>query len=339
MKRIYFDNAASAPLNKKVIKYIKKYTKQTLIHGNPSSLHTEGRIEKQQIEIARKKCAQALGCHPDEIFFTSGASESNTWAHLIWQLECDTRVHDSLKQMYLLNIKNNQARAVSFINNETGHEDLFDYFIEKNRPFGTQRMFVDLTSAVGHYNINLHNMPFIVGASLSGHKIGALQGVGLLYVRKDEQNNILPLITGHQENGMRGGTENTLGIISLGITIEDIAYNISKYTKHIDKCMNYIYNELSKYNVNISMRNHIMNITFKDLRATTAVAIYDNYGIAVSAGSACNSDSDEPSVILLAEGYDKESALNTIRISLSEHNTIKECHRFIRASKKVLDNY
>lgn len=331
-KRIYFDNAASAPLDKDVCKLLKKYARNR-IKGNPSSLYQEGRIAKNMIEQARRECACALGCLPEEIFFTSGASESNSWAHKIWNLQPNIRTHDSLYKD--CSWEEDIVIATSFLNNETGEFDIDEY--DNDQP-----LFVDLTSAIGHTHINLKNRSNIVGASLSGHKIGALQGVGLLYIRKDQHiklDKTTRLIQGHQEDGMRGGTENTLGIISLGIAMKNCDKKLKRYHSHTQQQASAIYWGAGMYGLQARASHHIINITFNYLDAQTAVMIFDRYGIAVSAGSACNSDTDKPSKILLSSGYTNYEALRTIRVSLGEFTTFRECRKFVRVLRKIVDKY
>lgn len=325
--RIYFDNAASSPLDKEFIKFMRKRSNILRIQGNPSSVHNEGRLSRQYIERARNQCAQALGCLPEEIFFTSGASESNSWAYNMWPLHYNKKVHDSLKVYGY----NTDIHAVSYINNETGNFDI--------KPYLGEPLFVDLTSAIGHTYINLSDWPNILGASLSGHKFGALQGVGLLYIKKSQQYKMKNLIHGHQENGHRGGTENTLGIISLGIAIKNAVANLDKNVRNIQRLSAYIYSRVCKCGLKLRAQNHILNITFKNIYAETAVTLFNQYGIAISAGSACNAGTDHPSEILLQEGYTSSEALRTVRVSLGHCNTMRECKRFIRTLHKIIDKY
>lgn len=345
MKRIYFDNASTTPLDRRVLKAITPFL--TKDYGNPSSTHYEGRRARQAIERARKQCANALGCNTDEIFFTSGASESNSWAHRIWDLQPDNRVHDSLqsnqytRKIYIPEQKSQTIHAISLINNETGRNDYKDYFREQCSKITGEvgDIFLDLTSAVGHIDIDLHSEGHIVGASLSGHKFGALKGIGLLYVRRDQYIKMKSLIFGHQEGGWRGGTENVVGIISMGEAIELVTKEMEKNNKQISRIVSYIMNEIDTINYKTHTRNHIINITLKNLSAQTAVQIFDQYGIAISAGSSCNSNSTNPSQILINSGYTEDEALKTIRISIGKQNTLKEAKRFIKILKEIIKKY
>ncbi len=178
---------------------------------------------------------------------------------------------------------------------------------------------------------------------MSGHKIGALMGVGLLYVKLSEQHKMKNLIVGHQERGMRGGTENLLGIISLGIVLYKTTdkMNILNNYLHVNELGRYLYNNIMNlnYGIKISTNNQTTLLTFKHLSAQSAVLILNKEGISISAGSACNSGTDKPSSSLLNFGMTENEALRTIRISVGLQNTLKECKRFIKVITKVIEEY
>lgn len=345
MKRIYFDNAATTPLDNRVLKAMRPFL--TKHYGNPSSTHKEGRIARQAIKKAREQCAKALGCNVDEIFFTSGASESNSWASKIFDgLFTTPLLHDSLilanqKKMKNYGYNPPMIKAISLINNETGSNDYEEYCRNQYSIITGEigDIFLDLTSAIGHVYIDLHDDGHIVGASLSGHKFGAPKGVGVLYVRKDQQSKMESLIYGHQENGMRGGTENVTGIVGMGKAIELATKEMDKNNSNLENIISYIMDSIDTINYKTQTHNHIINFTFKHLLGATAVQIFDQYGIAVSAGSACNSDSETPSHTLLHSAYTELEALRTIRISIGKQNTSKEAQRFIKVLKEVIDKY
>lgn len=363
-KRIYFDNAASTKIDKRVLRAMKPYL--TYDYGNPSSTHQEGRKARMAVTNARVLIADLLRCRPDEIFFTSGASESNSWISKMHKFDCAEYSHDS---MLLANDGVSKSKFVSLplIDSETGDEhevDVDDY----------DWVHVDLTQAIGKvpiylcdYNYSGNSATFYFdgndmvkkcqSASFSAHKFGGPKGVGVLFVRKKYQDMLVPLIYGHQENGLRGGTENVAGIVGMAKALE-IAIREQEYRKqHINKLATYIIVHAGQSSdfklvdgfplfllnvfgdVKVHSNSSIINIMFKYLDAQSAVQIFDQYGIAVSAGSACNSDSDEPSRTLLYYGYSEEDAKKTIRVSLSHQNTLKECKKFIKVLRKIIDKY
>lgn len=339
-KRIYFDNAATTPINKKVVKAIKPYLNE--LYGNPSSVHKEGRMAKRAIDKAKHQVANVLHCFDDEVFFTSGASESNSWVLKSGgSTFTDKDNHDSIELGVYHDERSNIKRyAFSAINNETGENGCSRYVHDYNW------VHVDLTQWIGKRKIDLNGFDnFISTASFSAHKFGGLKGCGVLYVRRSFQKKMKPLIYGHQENGMRGGTENVVGIVALGEAIELAYKNLDSNFGKVTKISSYIYEILNEEYLNtgkiqkLTCNNGIINITFNYLNANSAVTIFDNFGVAISAGSACNSGSDEVSKVLINSGYTPEQATNTIRVSISHNNTIKEAKRFCKIFKKIIDIY
>lgn len=382
MRRIYLDNAASTPLDKRVLKVMKPYL--TKVYGNPSSVHKEGREARMAIENARKTIAGILNCSPEEIFFTSGASEGNSWVSKNFKYHCTDNSHDSM----MLANNDNKDGLISYplLVSETGEMS----YLANN--FG--QCHIDLTQAIGKLDVNLYDYKtdtfyekdaasYSVGsyiknghpsiklcndllglgkcatASFSGHKFGAPKGVGVLFIRKQYQKDFVPLIYGHQENGLRGGTENVAGIVGMAEALRIAIKELPKNRQHIREMQDYIVmhaNYPAKINTNVGGvsifwnwvgfryvrvegHNGIINITFNHLDAQTAVQIFDREGVAVSAGSACNSGTDEPSRALMASGYTEEEAKRTIRISLGKQNTMREVKKFIKILRKVIDNY
>ena len=346
MKRIYLANAAITPIDRRVFRAMRPFLKAK--YGNPSSVHKEGREARNAIEKARKDIADALHCHPEEIFFTSGASESNSWVSKSVDYYCDNMSHDS---MLLANPISNVFDIYSYplIDSESGQ---LRYSLE-----GYNDCHVDLTQAIGKVDIYLYSYesksPVITfynntlgldkcaTASFSAHKFGGPKGVGVLFIRKDRQDMFVPLIYGHQENGLRGGTENVAGIVGMAEALKIAVRNIEKNKHHIRVLQDYIkiYASYPFSDVGVRGENGIVNITFKNLDAQTAVQIFDREGVAVSAGSACNSGSDEPSKTLLANGYTPEDAMKTIRISIGKQNTLHEIKKFVKILRKIIDKY
>ena len=334
MKRIYFDNSATTPIDKRVLKAMKPYL--TKYYGNPSSSHKEGKIAHQAIENARKTIASILNCSPEEIFFTSGASESNSWVAKNKGYISSPFSHDSVK---LAKQTETTKIAYPLIDSVMGGYQSIYNSCETDA-------YVDLTQAIGKVNIDLYEKNNIgykyATASFSAHKFGGPKGVGVLFIRKDLQKSIKPLIYGHQEFGFRGGTENVAGIVGMARALELATLEREQNLKHIKEITDYICDELyDLYDFNIKCRVHgnTINITFRIISGMSAVQIFDALGVAVSAGSACNSNNDKPSDILLAYGLTEAEALRTIRISIGKQNTLKEAKKFINILLHVLYKY
>lgn len=330
MKRIYLDNASSTKIDKRVLKAMMPYL--TTYYGNSDSAHLEGRIVHDAIEDARTKCANALGCRPEEIIFTSGASEGNAFVLNNYMVQMDNNVHSSIS----LNtdaIGNSNLVALSLMDNIMGHI----------HTYSDTKMLLDITQAIGKIEINLKSMGSnILFATMSGHKIGAPKGIGLLYINSDvvDMKKLKPLMYGHQEGGLRGGTRDVASIVGLAealtMAIEEIDINRDK----IKKMSRYVRNNLQDIKLRrIESENGFINITFNNITAHSAVIILDKYGVAVSAGSACNTGLDVAEPILLENGYKKDDALKTIRISIGKDNTIKEMKNFCEILKMVVAKY
>lgn len=369
-KNINFDYNAMAQPTKHVLKTLKKLYREGF--HNPSASYLDGRLSWQMMEMARLTIADYLGCDEDEIFFTSGASESNSLVAKNFNLIIDDKSHHSLmaykedNQETKMKIRYTTPTSTGYepkesliafpmIVSETGENLLPQYNLDDGNHY-----FIDLTQAVGKMEINLHNYPGIIAASLSGQKIGGILGAGVLYIKRSWQYKFKPLIYGTQEMGLRGGTENIPAIVCLSVAIEDAVKNMNKNNKKIRKMIDYIVHkiiddvnyedimidDLSWFHqkkkeiirVNQGYSNTI-NIMFNHLSAAAAVQIFDRYGFNISAGSACTSGEEKPSEAYIASGISEDDAMKIIRISLGHNNTMREAKKFIKTLKKVINEY
>ena len=344
-KYINFDHNATTPPTSHVLAVLRKIYRDG--YNNPSAAYFGAQKTAEAIERARQQVATALGCDSNEIMFTSGASESNSLIQANFILDVDERSHHSFARMdynYNGNIK-----AIPMIVSETG-----ECLIDEINSNPTKQYFLDLTQAIDKVQINLHSMPNVMFASASGQKFGGILGCGILYINKnfDKKDKIRSLIYGTQENNLRCGTYNVPDIICFGEAIEEATQNINKNQEQINKIIDYIYSYLennykSYYKNNkvvfneLKFRKHYntINITFNNLLATTAVQIFNKYGIYISAGSACSSGEEKPSNAYLASGYTYDEAMRTIRISVGINNTIREAKKFVKILQKIIDNY
>lgn len=332
MKRVYLDNAATTPVDRCVLRAMKPYFIK--YYGNPSSVHKDGLRARMAVNKARENIAKYLVCEPDEIFFTSGASESNSWVSKVYGCFYNALSHDSIKMANNNDNNNNLFTTIPLLNSETGSAESKICSLGENRDF----CHIDLTQAIGKIKINLHNSKYAT-ASFSGHKFGAPKGIGILYIRKDKQKDFLPLIYGHQENGLRGGTENVPAIVGMSKALDLIYKNWKRNKSKVYKIKKILWKFLDDNKIKYQNSYEIFNITFKNLNAQTAVRLFDREGVSISAGSACNSGSDKPSEILMYYGYSKEEALKTIRVSISSKTTTRNIRKFIKVLKKIIDKY
>lgn len=330
-KRIYFDGAANMTPYKDVLMAIQQFYEPGI--NNPSSLHKEGVTASYWLNTAREDIAKILGCSWDEIFFVSSSSEAIAWVAKMRKVVAHPTSHHSVIEAQKdcnPKLTNKIVLGIPYYDSETGVKNDIDEL-----PY--DEIFLDLTASIGKEKINLHKMKKVSYACLSAHKFGGILGAGVLYIRKDVQQYIQPLIWGSQENNARGGTENLPAIVAMVMALKINNERFKNNKEKINELMNYIVENLPKCKYHYS--SNILNITFKNLSAQSAVLIFDKEGIAVSAGSACSSHSIEPSLILLYRGYSKDDAMKTIRISLSIYNTIEECEEFIKTLKYIIDNF
>ncbi|MCD6446795.1 MAG: cysteine desulfurase [Candidatus Marinimicrobia bacterium] len=369
---IYLDNSATTPLHPKVKEAIISALD---LYGNPSSMHTTGRQVRAMLEQSRQDIANFFNCSPDEIIFTAGASEANNTVlksattccafcnenrgHIITSniehpsvlntLKCLENQHVEVTQIKvndrgLVNPADVEAAirpdtmmiSIMYVNNEIGTiqpiQEIAEIAKKHNIP-----MHTDAVQAVGKIPIDLQKLP-VDFLSMSGHKIYAPKGIGILYKRKTAKN-ICPLITGgHQENSMRAGTENTLGIIALGEAIRQCKIEMEDNKERIsqlrDKLENGIKQNLDHIIVNgdaVHRAYNITNISFMNIEGESILLRLDMHGIAVSTGSACSTGSLEPSYVITALEVDPEIAHSSIRFSLSRETTEEDIDKTIEA--------
>lgn len=319
---IYLDNAAHHPL----LPEVQSKIIQTLpLLANPSSLHSMGVKLRNEIETAREKIARALNCDTNEIIFTSGASESNStiaYNFSKYFRNADMWIspfeHDSVHGEVLKD--NTSPDFHILVGNENGK--IYDTLYNKHGwLFG-----VDGTAALGNIEVDLFD-PFFDMASFSGEKTGSISGSGLLYVNK-EYKYFKSMVYGHQENNHRGGTENTLGIIGMGISIPYVVAHLEEKHEHCLKLKQALLDELTGVDFICNSGDDcvpsIISLSFKGVDGMGLMTYLDTKGICISTGSACNSGNIEPSKVLKALGVPIDYINGTIRISTSLNNTIDE---------------
>ena len=372
---IYMDNAATTKTSDSCFNAMLPYIQQH--YGNPSSIYSIAHVAKAAVESARKKASAAIGALPEEIFFTSCATESDNWAikcgaklgldqgknqiittnfeHHAVLNACKNLESNGFEVIYLPVDKDGLISpkqveeaitektalvTVMYANNEIGTvlpiPEIGEICRQKGVLFHT-----DAVQAIGHVEIDVHKQNIDM-LSISGHKIHAPKGVGLLYVNK--KINLPNLLDGGaQERGKRGGTENVAYIVALGQALEDCVRNIEAREKKIEKLRNKIVesvlNEVPKVRVNGSMKHRLsgnVNFSFEGVEGESILLLLDSFGICASSGSACTSGSLDPSHVLLAIGLPHETAHGSLRISLCSDNTEKEVDYVIETIPKVI---
>lgn len=361
MKLVYVDNNATTKVDSEVLEEMLPYFSE--MYGNPSSMHSFGGEVGRKIKEARERVAALINASPEEIVFTSCGTESDNTAimasvtatpfkkHII-----TTRVeHPAVKNMaeylgkngyrvtfvpvdgkgrldldHLYQSLSDDTAIVSIMwaNNETGVifpvQDISRVLHERGIPFHT-----DAVQAAGKVPVDVREIKADM-LSLSGHKIHAPKGVGILYVRKGTRFSPY-MIGGHQEGGKRGGTENTASIIGMGKACELAGKHIEEESTVVAKLRDRLESEILK-SVPSSIVNGdresrlpgTTNISFEYIEGESILLMLNELGICASSGSACTSGSLEPSHVLRAMGVPYTAAHGSIRFSLCRYNTDAE---------------
>jgi cysteine desulfurase len=362
MEKIYLDNAATTPVKKEVVEAMLPYFTENF--GNPSSVYQIAQINKKAIDESREAIAKTLGASANEIFFTSCGTESDNWAikgiveanknkgnHIITtKIEHHAVLHtceylekqgyevtyldvdeDGLIRLEDLKaaIKDNTVLiTIMYANNEIGTiqsiQEIGKIAKEKGVFFHT-----DAVQAIGQVRIDVKAQN-IDALSLSGHKINAPKGVGVLYIRRGVKITNL-LHGGAQERGRRGGTENVAYIVGLAKAMELAYENFDQKIAYIkglrDKLIEGALKTIPYARLNGSKNQRLANnanIGFEFVEGESLLLLLDMNGIAASSGSACTSGSLDPSHVLLSIGLPHEKAHGSIRMTLSESNTEEE---------------
>lgn len=371
-KNIYLDNNATTKCDEEVLNAMLPYLENQ--YGNPSSTYSFGKKVKDEISKARKNIAELLNADENEILFTSCASESNITAimnavknypekkHIITTSVEHASIMETMK--YLENIGyeitylsvNNFGKidlkeleksitdntcliSVMMANNEIGNL----YPIKEIGKIAKKHNILfhsDAVQAAGKIKIDVKELNMDT-LSLSGHKINAPKGIGVLYVR----NGIMftPLIFGHQEKNRRGGTENVSYIIGLGKAVELILNDNYISNDNLKQLRDYMESEIKNSIDDVviygDLENRLPNtssIAFKGVKAEELLLMLESFNILVSTGSACNSEIAEPSHVLIACNADLDN-YSPIRISLGKYNTKEEIDTFVKRLVNIVD--
>lgn len=333
-------------------------------YGNPSSLHSTGQEAAEILQRAREEIAGCLGASPREIYFTSGGSEADNQAllsgakigerkgkkHIISSafehhaiLHSLNRLEKEGFEITLLPVhEDGMVRvdelkaalrddtalvSIMFANNEIGTvqpiRELAEVCREAKVLFHT-----DAVQAVGHIPVNVSELGVDM-LSLSAHKFHGPKGVGVLYARRGlALTNLIE--GGAQERGKRAGTENLPAIVGMAAALKDSVANLEKNTVYVTQLRDRLIKgiaDIPHSRINGTMESHLpgnVNIVFEGIEGESMLLLLDDKGIEASSGSACTSGSLDPSHVLLAIGLPHEVAHGSLRISLSEYNTMAE---------------
>jgi cysteine desulfurase len=375
MKKVYLDYAATTPCDPEVLKAIEPYFFDKF--GNPSSIHAFGQEARHAIEDAREALAKFIGASPNEIIFTSGGTEADNFAvegaafaqqkkgnHIITTAIEHHAVLEPLKFLERFGFKATLIKVgkdglvdpadikkaitdktvlitVMHANNEIGViqpiADIGKIAKEKEITFHT-----DAVQTIGHIPVNVNELNVDL-LSLSAHKFYGPKGVGALYVRKGTRLERF-MHGGGQEGGKRGSTHNTPGIVGLGKAIELCAQRMDAEAKFQIGLRDKIIKEITSRIPDVQLNGHPMkrlpnnvNLSIRYIEGESILLNLDMVGIAASTGSACTSESLEPSHVMLAIGLPHEIAHGSLRITLGRWSTEGDADYLIENLPQIVD--
>lgn len=371
---IYLDNAATTKTRPEVVEAMLPYFSEN--YGNPSSVYDFSTIANKAVNAARETIAQALGANSNEIYFTAGGSESDNWAltaaaeaygakgkHIITSkiehhavlhtcqylerrgydvtyLDVDENGVVKLDQLKKAIRPDTVLISIMFANNEIGTIQPIKEIGRIAREHGIL-FHTDAVQAFAHVPINVdeYNIDML---SSSAHKLNGPKGIGFLYIRKGVKIRSF-IHGGAQERKRRAGTENVPGIVGYGkateIAMATLDERAKKETEMRDYLINRVMAEVPFTRVNGSRKDRLpnnVNFAFQFIEGESLLIKLDMEGICGSSGSACTSGSLDPSHVLLAIGLPHEIAHGSLRLTLSEENTMEEMEFVVEKIKEIV---
>lgn len=360
---IYLDNAATTKIDPEVYEAMQPYLLEQ--YGNPSAQYALGIDAKNAVEKARETIAGCLNCEPEEIYFTSGGTESDNW--ILNQPNWDVIITSEIEHHAVLNNvitkhykseigvdkygriqldkfreeieqfrgMQNICASIMFANNEIGtiqDMSIIAGICKDNNVF----LHTDAVQAFGHIPIDVQQIP-VNALSSSGHKFNGPKGIGFLYIRKGF--DIIPMLRGgKQENHLRSGTENVAGIVGIAKAAEISIRDMKANTLKINEIRNILYGEITNkipiahLNGTADWRKRLpgsLNFRFDGVRGEELVEWFNQNEIAVSSGSACATGTGEVSHVLRAIGLTEQQARSSVRFTAGKFNDRREVQKVV----------
>lgn len=374
-KCIYMDNAATTQVYPEVFEAMKPYF--TEFYGNPSSIYSFAGNSKKAVEDSRKTIADFLGAKTEEIYFTGGGSESDNWAlkatadaygnkgkHIITsKIEhhailhtCEYLEKKGFEVTYLDVDENGFVNPVD-VEKAIRPDTILISIMTANNEIGTIEpiaeigkiakehgvlFHTDAVQAFGHIPMNVDEMNIDM-LSASGHKINGPKGIGIMYIRKGVKIGSF-VHGGAQERQRRAGTHNVPGIVGIGKAVELARDNMKERmeyeTKLRDHLISRVMEEIPYAKLNGDKVNRLpnnVNVCFRFIEGESMLILLDQNGVCGSSGSACTSGSLDPSHVLLAIGLPHEIAHGSLRLTLSEKNTMEEVDFTVDKLKGIIE--
>jgi cysteine desulfurase len=364
MNHVYFDHNATTHIDARVLNAMLPW--MSAQSGNPSSRHQFGRAAREAVAQAREQVARACGAQASQVVFTASGTEANNLAikglanyvpqgqilNSAVEHPCVTRSAMAMRaQGHVANSipvdsdgKVDRAKmkaqlnqptslvSVMLANNETGVLQDVAELAEIARAHGSL-MHTDAVQALGKINLNFNDLN-VHAMTVSSHKLHGPQGAAALIL--DKRVDIQPLLHGGgQERGLRSGTENVAAIVGFGLACELASQQLADYQDHTLRLRTQLETGLVAMNATIfgAQSKRLSNTSFfavDGIEGETLVVALDRKGYAVASGSACSSDSTEPSAVLLAMGVQEELARGAVRLSLGTQNSAQQVADFLQ---------
>ena len=374
MKRIYMDNGATTRVTEPVFEAMQPYFCE--IYGNPSSAHNFGYVSRHAIDAAREQVAKAINADVNEIYFTGCGTESDNWAvrgaayenmkkgrhiittaiehhailHTCAQLEkegfevtylpVDEYGFVTPEQLDAAIRPDTTLVSIMTANNEIGTIEPIAELAAVCKKHGVL-FHTDAVQAIGSVKIDVKAMQIDM-LSMSGHKFHAPKGIGVLYIRKGVRLQQF-MNGGAQERNRRAGTENLASIVGIGKAIEIATADIDAHNAQLSAIRDHMIERILKEIPFTRLNGHPttrlpgnVNVCFRFIEGESLLMLLDAKGIAGSSGSACTSGSLDPSHVLLAIGLPHEIAHGSLRLSLSEENTMEEADYVVDALVEIV---
>lgn len=369
---VYADNAATTKLDNNAFRAMTPFLLEEF--GNCSQPYSFSRVPKKALIEARECIAACIGAKPNEIFFTSGGTESDNWvikgiksgdnkkeAVIVSSIEhhailhsCDAIARKGAEVRFIRPNSNGQVSpeklndmlqsktdlvSVMYVNNEIGSVQPIKALCSLAHEHGAL-FHTDAVQAVGHIEIDVKDLD-VDFLSASAHKFNGPKGIGFLYIKEGKKLHSF-MDGGAQEKRCRAGTENVAAIVGMATALQLNCSNIDKNRNHILELERFFLTQLNasgisyKRNGGAQTLPGLLSLSFKDADGEAILHRLDLMGISISTGSACNGSSTEISHVLKAIQLEDEYAMGTIRISFGKNNTKEDVDAIIKGLKKII---
>ena len=371
----YFDHAATTKLDDEVLYTMLPFLKDN--YGNPSSIYSLGKINKEAINVSRIKIANCINCKPEEIYFTSGGSESDNLCikgiatanrkygnHIITSKIEHPAVLNTCKTLEglgfvvtYLNVDKNGFIDIKQLERSINRNTILITIMMANNEIGTIQKIEEISKIAKKYKVYFHsdcvqalgNIKIDVkkmgldAISASGHKFYGPKGIGFSYIKEGIAFNRL-IEGGHQEKDKRAGTENVAGIVGIGKALEIADRNIEKNNIKLINLRNYYTANIAHNIPNIKINGDLdkrlpgnMNISFAGTNGGKLVELLDKRNICASSGSACSAGFLNPSHVLLAIGVNEKLARSSLRVTFGKDNEIEDVKYLVKSLIEIVN--